>query len=117
MPAEETRRVKIYIDANFQRAADATDIAGALGYSVSHVTDVFRRHQGLTPAAYLLDRRLEHAVQLLKSRPSLSTAEVGRRSGFGSYQTFHRNFVARYGMPPARYRGATTMRTRVPDAN
>jgi AraC-like DNA-binding protein len=98
------QRIKAYIDANFHRPITVREIARRLRCSVAHIYDVFQPAFGVTPGEYLLDLRLERAAHLLTQRRSLPVADVWKRSGFGSYDAFHENFVARYGMTPSEYR-------------
>jgi len=57
---------------------------------------------------YLNQKRVEYAAQLLLSDPSMSSKEVGARSGFYEDSTFRRNFKKYYGVTPAAYRSLHT---------
>ena len=53
---------------------------------------------------YLNKKRVEYAAYLLVAEPSLSSKEVGARSGFYEDSTFRRNFKKYYGVTPTAYR-------------
>lgn len=63
----------------------------------------FSQVTGLSPAKWLLARRLDEARRLLETT-SWSIARVARTCGFGSVVTFRQNFVSRYATTPTSYR-------------
>ena len=63
----------------------------------------FRRLYGLPVHAWLRQRRMERAAELLRSSP-LSVLEVAQSVGYGSASQFTAAFRQQYGVPPARYR-------------
>jgi len=77
--------------------------AAAAGCSASSLTKTFRRQLGTTAAKYIRDRRLEKALDLIKQGASVK--DTCRACGFGSTETFHRVFKARYGVTPGQLRG------------
>lgn len=104
-------RAKAHIEANYHRPITRTSIAESLSCSRSHLDATFKRAFGFTPNQYILEVRIEHACRLL-ARTSIPPAEVARRCGFGSYSTFHRNFVAMIGVTPKQYRQSERSRLR-----
>jgi len=78
--------------------------AAAAGCSVSSLTKAFRRQMNTSAAKYIRDRRLEKALSLI--RQGMSVRETCAACGFGSTETFHRVFKARYGITPGQLRGA-----------
>ena len=63
----------------------------------------FRRLYGLPVHAWLRQRRMERAAELLRSS-SLSVLGVAQSVGYGSASQFTAAFRQQYGMPPAQYR-------------
>jgi AraC-like DNA-binding protein len=59
---------------------------------------------GLTPHAYIIQRRLELARSLIRSGVGL--ADAGCEAGFADQSHFHRAFVRRFGMTPGAYAAA-----------
>ena len=76
--------------------------AAAAGCSVSALAKLFHRHRDMSVAQYIRERRLEQAYELL--REGCGVGQTCERCGFGSTETFHRAFKARYGITPGRLR-------------
>lgn len=78
--------------------------AAAAGCSVSSLTKTFRRQMNTSVAKYIRDMRLKKALDLI--RQGMSVRDTCDTCGFGSTETFHRVFKARYGITPGQLRGA-----------
>lgn len=59
---------------------------------------------GLPPVAYILNRKMERAKELLSSQPTLTIDEIAERSGFEFGSSFFHAFKKLYGVTPAEYR-------------
>ncbi len=84
-------------------------LAAAAGTSTRHLTRIFRRELGTTPARHVERIRLEAAQALLVAGHTVGSAAA--RSGFGSDETLRRAFVQQLGVTPTAYRrrfGSTT---------
>lgn len=91
---------QLYLNPQFGRQA----IINKFQLSKERVGAVFSQgseHSSLTD--FVNNCRLDHARQLL-TNPQLSIDEVAQQSGFGTRQTFSRNFVRRFGLTPTEYR-------------
>ena len=77
--------------------------ASAVGCSVSALSKVFRRQLNTSVAKYIRDARLETALKLI--RQGSTVKDTCEACGFGSTETFHRAFKARYGITPGQLRG------------
>lgn len=84
-------------------------MAKALAWSPTHLRRVFREYLGTSPHAWLAERRLKKAADLLVTTDQ-SVEQVARAIGYESLSHFHRAFKRRFGCTPAEYRG----RIRVP---
>lgn len=80
-----------------------TDLAGAVGLSVSQLTRVFRDATRLTPGAYLRQLRLARA-RLLIERSSLTIGEVMGQVGIRDASHFARDFRREFGLGPRELR-------------
>ena len=78
--------------------------AAAVGCSVSALTKVFRREMNVSVAKYIREARLDMALKLVRQGSTVKTA--CKKCGFGSTETFHRAFKAKYGVTPGQLRGA-----------
>lgn len=75
--------------------------------SAGHLSREFRRAYGESPYSYLMTRRIERAMALLR-RGDLSVTEVCYAVGCSSLGTFSTRFTELVGMPPSAYREQTT---------
>lgn len=74
------------------------------GQSRFQTLRAFSRLTGLTPHAYVIQRRLELARRLIDGGTPLAQAAV--EAGFADQSHMHRAFVARYGYTPGQYGSA-----------
>ena len=70
---------------------------------LGHLSRQFRLAYGEPPYAYLMTRRIERAMALLR-RGDLSVTEVCFAVGYGSLGTFSTRFTELVGVPPSTYR-------------
>lgn len=94
-----------FIDANLDRSIDLASIARAAGLSPYHFSRAFKREVGTPPCAFVLQRRIARAKQLL-SETDRPVQEIARLCGFNSASQFSSCFKRRVGASPATYRGA-----------
>ena len=105
------RRVRDRIDREYAQPLDVEALARGVHLSSGHLSRQFRAAYGESPYAYLMTRRIERAMALLR-RGDLSVTEVCFAVGCQSLGTFSTRFTELVGMPPSTYRreagGATT---------
>ena len=110
-PAEEQnlrdlarlRRVRDRIDREHAEPLDVEALARGVHMSAGHLSREFRRVYGESPYAYLMTRRIERAMALLR-RGDLTVTEVCFTVGFSSLGTFSTRFAELVGVPPSVYR-------------
>ena len=79
-----------------------TAIAAQLDVSPAYLTDLFRRHEGLSIARY--QRRLRLSRALVELPDTADIAALALELGFSSHAHFSTAFRATYGMTPSTYR-------------
>ncbi len=97
------RRVRDRIDREYARPLDVEALARGVHMSAGHLSRQFRLAYGESPYAYLMTRRIERAMALLR-RGDLSVTEVCFEVGCSSLGTFSSRFTALVGMAPSAYR-------------
>jgi len=97
------RRVRDRIDRDYAQPLDVEALARGANMSAGHLSREFRRVYGESPYAYLMTRRIERAMALLR-RGDLSVTEVCFAVGCSSLGTFSTRFTELVGMPPRTYR-------------
>lgn len=97
------RRVRDRIDREFAQPLDVEALARGVNVSAGHLSRQFRRAYGESPYSYLMTRRIERAMALLR-RGDLSVTEVCFTVGCSSLGTFSTRFTELVGMSPSAYR-------------
>ncbi|WP_116451258.1 helix-turn-helix transcriptional regulator [Blastococcus litoris] len=97
------RRVRDRIDREYAQPLDVEALARGAHMSSGHLSREFRAAFGESPYAYLMTRRIERAMALLR-RGDLSVTEVCFAVGCSSLGTFSTRFTELVGVPPSVYR-------------
>jgi AraC-like DNA-binding protein len=97
------RRVRDRIDRDYAQPLDVEALARGAHMSAGHLSREFRRAYGEAPYGYLMTRRIERAMALLR-RGDLSVTEVCFAVGCSSLGTFSTRFTDLVGVPPSSYR-------------
>ncbi len=110
-PAEEQRlrdlallrRVRDRIDQEYAQPLDVEALARDAFMSAGHLSRQFRLAYGESPFSYLMTRRIERAMALLR-RGDMSVTEICFAVGCSSLGTFSSRFTELVGVPPSVYR-------------
>jgi AraC-like DNA-binding protein len=97
------RRVRDRIDREYDQPLDVEALARGVHMSAGHLSREFRAAYGESPYGYLMTRRIERAMALLR-RGDLSVTEVCFAVGCSSLGTFSTRFTELVGVPPSTYR-------------
>ena len=100
---EWLRRVRDRIDREYAQPLNVEALAHGVHMSAGHLSRQFRLAFGESPYSYLMTRRIERAMALLR-RGDLSVTEVCFEVGCSSLGTFSTRFTELVGMPPSTYR-------------
>ncbi|MFC7546645.1 helix-turn-helix transcriptional regulator [Plantactinospora sp. GCM10030261] len=104
------RRVRDRIDREYAQPLDVEALARGVNMSAGHLSRQFRQAYGESPYAYLMTRRIERAMALLR-RGDLSVTDVCFTVGCSSLGTFSTRFTELVGVPPSVYRTHATTAT------
>jgi AraC-like DNA-binding protein len=97
------RRIRDRIDREYDQPLDVEALARGEYMSAGHLSRQFRAAYGESPYSYLMTRRIERAMALLR-RGDLSVTEVCFAVGCSSLGTFSTRFTELVGVPPSVYR-------------
>jgi AraC-like DNA-binding protein len=97
------RRVRDRIDRDYAQPLDVEALARGVYMSAGHLSREFRAAFGESPYSYLMTRRIERAMTLLR-RGDLSVTDVCFAVGCSSLGTFSTRFSELVGMSPSSYR-------------
>ncbi len=101
------RRVRDRIDREYAEPLDVAALARGAHMSAGHLSREFRLAYGESPYSYLMTRRIERAMALLR-RGDLTVTEVCFAVGCSSLGTFSTRFAELVGVPPSAYRRQAT---------
>jgi AraC-like DNA-binding protein len=97
------RRIRDRIDRDYAQPLDVEALARGEHMSAGHLSREFKRAYGESPYSYLMTRRIERAMALLR-RGDLSVTEICFAVGCSSLGTFSTRFTELVGVPPSVYR-------------
>ena len=104
------RRVRDRIDREYAQPLDVEALARGVHMSAGHLSRQFRQAYGESPYSYLMTRRIERAMALLR-RGDLSVTDVCFAVGCSSLGTFSTRFTELVGVPPSTYRNQSVRAT------
>src|ERR687893_3025736 len=104
------RRVRDWIDREYAQPLNVEELARGAHMSAGHLSRQFRLAYGESPYSYLMTRRIERAMALLR-RGELSVTEVCFAVGCSSLGTFSTRFTELVGVAPSVYRREVTNAT------
>jgi AraC-like DNA-binding protein len=96
------RRARDHADRHYTEPLDLAQLAAIAGISKYHFQRLFRATYGLSPAAYLSERRIERAQDLLRAT-NLTVTEVCHAVGFSSLGSFSSRFRELVGETPSEF--------------
>lgn len=110
IPREDLRRFKevdkrimkeqLFANPNFGR----DDLMRLLGVDKNTLSGLINSITGTNVPGYINIKRMEYAVQLIKTHPEYTLSSISEACGIKSPATFIRNFKNAYGMTPSEYR-------------
>ena len=102
-----SRRLRLaleYIEGTLGQPIKLRELAVLAGISARHFERAFRQSTGSSPHAYVMDRRLHSARDLLINRPELPIEQIALRLGFSSSSHFSSAFRRQTQLTPTDFR-------------
>ena len=96
------RRARDHADLHYAAALDLEALAAVAGLSKFHFQRLFKATYGLSPTAYVSQRRVERAQDLLRAT-NLTVTEVCHAVGFSSLGSFSSRFREITGETPTEF--------------
>jgi AraC family transcriptional regulator len=103
LPPRVLQRVREHVETNLEGAISLHDLAATAGLSTSHFARAFKQSEGTSPHKYIMNRRLQQALQLLVET-ELRLSEIASATGFADQSHFSRQFRKYVGVTPSSYR-------------
>jgi PAS domain S-box-containing protein len=102
---ETVRDVLAFIEQHYHERLLLQDVAQAVSFTASYLTDLLRRETGLSIHRWIIEHRLAEAKRLLVSS-EMPVGAIAEQVGFSDASHFCRQFVKRTGFTPRRWRQA-----------
>ena len=99
------RRVIGFIQQNYNKPIKNEDIADYFHFNPSYVNRVFKAHTGFTVRTFIVDYRINQAMEILRSQ-TLSVSETATAVGFSDIPHFIKTFKNHVGQTPSEYRAS-----------
>lgn len=101
--APHIKNILNYIQLHYRESISLNDLAESLSVNRFTISKLINRHLNCTFTDLLNQYRLLDACQLL-TNTSLSVVEISERVGYGSLNSFNRNFLQRFNITPNEFR-------------
>jgi AraC family transcriptional regulator len=99
----QMRRVLDYIDAHLTDELGLVELAAIAGLSPHHFGQAFKISAGKSPHRFVMERRVQHAMELLRHE-DCSIAAIALAAGFSSQSRLTENFRRAAGVTPGQFR-------------
>ncbi|MEN8230313.1 MAG: AraC family transcriptional regulator [Bacteroidota bacterium] len=110
---ENIRKVKRYIELNFDKPFSLKDLSGLGNLSETYLCGQFSRFFGYPPIEYRTRVRLNHATQLLRDH-NLRISEIAQRIGYSDVYHFSKQFKQHLGISPGKFRQQMSVKSSQP---
>jgi AraC family transcriptional regulator len=104
LAAWQVKRVCDYLLAHLDEDVSLDVLARLLDLSPAHFCRAFKQSTGLPPHAWLLQRRIERAQELMAAHPRMGLTEVAQSVGYGGQSAFGTAFRRVTGTTPSAWR-------------
>ena len=92
-----------WIEAHYNEPIDIDRLVAKIGFSRTHVFNLFRKQTGLTPIDYIIRIRVRKACEALKD-PIATSKNIAERCGFSTASSFNAIFKRQTGLTPTQWR-------------
>lgn len=97
-------RIVQYLEENYREKISNRILSEQFSLVPSYISTLFKAKMHKSPLDYLLDIRLQHAKELMKSNSEIKTKDIASLVGFSDPLYFSRVFKNSEGMSPSEYK-------------
>ncbi|GAB1541897.1 hypothetical protein NUACC21_45700 [Scytonema sp. NUACC21] len=102
LPKYKLRQTLEYIHAHLNQNIKLADLAGSVGMSQYYFVRLFKQSMGIAPYQYVIQQRVERAMQLLK-QGKVTITDIALQCGFANQSHFTKHFRKITGVTPRSY--------------
>jgi transcriptional regulator GlxA family with amidase domain len=107
LAAWQLNRVVRHVESHIHKRLTVCDLAAVVRLSTRHFARAFRRSHGMSPRAFVMERRVEHAKKLMLST-EMPLCEIALACGACDQAHLSRLFKSACGIPPLQWRRRQT---------
>ena len=96
--------IESYIMENINEQLSLEDIAYEVGYNTSYIIRAFKKKYGLSPHAYMINKKINCAENILAKNSNLNVSDIAYEFGFCDQSHFTRSFKRVFGISPNTYK-------------
>lgn len=96
-------KIEEFLLKNIYTPISLEEISQELGYSSSYITRIFKKKHGLSPHAFLVNKRVEKARNLLLINKNIDLATLSQEVCFFDQSHFTKAFKKNYSISPKKY--------------
>ncbi|MBO5453447.1 MAG: AraC family transcriptional regulator [Clostridia bacterium] len=100
--AEQLKNAIFYINSNLNQKITLEEIAKIACMTPTYFSYIFKKYNGISPWEYITIKRVEMAIELLKST-DMTKLEIAEQCGFSSSSNFYKAFLKITGKKPGHY--------------
>jgi len=108
LPPWQLRRIQDYIQDRLAEEISLSELAAVADLSPYHFCRAFKQSTGLPPHAWLTERRVERAQELMAAHPKMGLTEIALCVGYQSQSAFGIAFKRITGLAPGQWRRERT---------
>ena len=101
LPPQALTQVATLLEQNLNETPQLSQLMNLANCSEGHLIRSFKQHFGLTPHAYLINRRIQHSQKLLKQ--GMDIVDVAQQLAFSDQAHFQRTFKRLTATTPGQY--------------
>ena len=92
----------LFIDNNLEKKLTLKEISSVVCMAETYFSSIFKKYNGISPWEYITIKRVEKAIDLLKSS-NMTKIEIAEKCGFSSSSNFYKAFFNITGKKPTDY--------------
>lgn len=109
---QRVMKIQQWLQSHFHQTVSLAFLADQVNWSSGQLSRQFKALTGVSPLAYQLELRMNHAAFLLESS-AFSIQQVAERVGYQDLSAFSHRFRAHFGCSPSGYRQQQTSESSV----
>ena len=100
--SQKLKEAMLFIDNNLEKKLTLKEISSVVCMAETYFSSIFKKYNGISPWEYITIKRVEKAIDLIKSS-NMTKIEIAEKCGFSSSSNFYKAFFNITGKKPTDY--------------